>query len=424
MSLVGEILNHSVPFVALGEELIRLTVLAILISHLYLLLIDGFMNNVTFSRLTKASFKLNIFSIINLWAAYFVSAIIFIYLYSEAPTFLKIASPHELMPSDVVLISLVAIYIGRIVTKNSGVFYGRVYYSTLLAFASLFFMFNLFILIGYNNLSIEYLTKNAIGFVHKNSYIIVWAIPGTLILSTLGEFMLSKMRPTKRSLMCVSEKLPSNFLIATGMQQIGVSLRDEVLGDHHGTVDKLREMLTSNELNQIRCFTRSLWIVDKIEKIAEEEGILLDTQNFKIIKLPDGLAKKRLAEDACKRSPSIDYLLNRRQLEFYEDYDAYVKRSGSLYKYDVKDYDIGDLRFVIVEYSNKTRNMMIFTKDTGPIGNIVGAYSDETYIIQIFNNIFDLLWQIAEITPKKHLVLNEQVPWWHRTAQGECMAGI
>lgn len=420
-----EIMNIFVTSTALAIKLIWLTFLAIVISHLYLLLIDGFMNNITFSRLTKASFKLNAFSIINLWAAYLVSAILFIYLYSEVPTFLNIAPPSELATSDIVLISLVAIYIGRIITKNSGVFYGRVYYSTLLAFASLIFMFNLFLIKGSSNLTVGYLIELVFGFVHENSFVIGGVIPCTLILATAGETILSISRPTKRTLMCVSEKLPSNFLIATGLQHSGlVSIRQEVLGNHHGTVDKLREMLTPYEIKQIKCFTRSLWIVEKIEKIAKEKKIDLGKENFKIVKLPDEVARKSFAADACNRSPSIDYLLKRRQLEFNEDYKDYLKRCDSLYKYDVREYDIGDLRFAIVEYSDNTKKMMIFTKDTSPIGNIVGAYSDEAYVLQMFANIFDITWQIAGKPQKRDIEARIQVPWWYITPMSPSIEGI
>lgn len=381
---------------------LKLAILTVILSLLYFILTDGFMNNVTLFRITKASFKLDKLTVVHLWMAYFIASLLMIYIYYYAQNFINPSGLSKgFLPEDIAFISLSVVFLGRIITKFSGVIYGRTFLTTFITFGALVVVIQLMVIKGHD-LTWDFIIHSPANFIEKTSLETIWCAIGTLVLATLGEFVLSIIPPTNRSLMCISEKFPSDFRICTGLQKSGVDMiTSEILGNHHGTIDELKEVLTSKHLKMVKCFTRSLWVIEKIETINKDYFIGLNKHNMRIIKLPDDVAEEKFAKDAFSRYPSLDYFLGRRKSQFDDTKEEYKKRLVLLEKYDTRNYDIGDLRFILVEYCDGDKVIIFLTRDTGPLGTIIGIYSEESYIIEIFNNIFNTVWEIA--TPAPHL---------------------
>lgn len=123
------------------EETILVIVMPILIAFIYIFLVSGFLSDVFISRLTKASFEIAPRNIIDLWFGYFLGMLVFSYIVHQFVKYnaLDIDSSSEIL---VVIIGLTFLYLGRIVTKNKGIFYGRLHFSSLFILGSLFFVLN------------------------------------------------------------------------------------------------------------------------------------------------------------------------------------------------------------------------------------------------------------------------------------------
>ena len=103
------------------EEVILVVIMPIFISFIYIWLVSGFLSDVFISRITKASFEISPSNIIDLGFGYFLGMLVFTYIVHQ---FVK----YSLVSIDassgvlVVIIGLTFLYLGRIVTKNKGIF--------------------------------------------------------------------------------------------------------------------------------------------------------------------------------------------------------------------------------------------------------------------------------------------------------------
>jgi hypothetical protein len=375
---------------------IILSSISIIISVAYFYISDGIENNVCIPRLTKASFKLDIYTILQLWVGYFVSCVIFFMIYYFLPRIINPNYSNCAVEMDLlVILGFFVVFLGRIVTKHHGVIQGRLFYSTLLSSAFLLLIINAFTTINYGGFQ---------GLVKLPSDLLIEVHPffgifliGSFFLSTAGEFILSISNSGKRSVVCIAEKLPSDFEVITGLQGCGRNrlvshMIQEFSGKHHGIEDKLEDILTTKAIKEIRCFSKSLWIVERIKKT--ERDTKLDFRSvLKVIKVPDIIAMEKFAKRSYDRYPSLDSLHSKRYLEFEEDWDKYLHRKKILTEYEWMDYDIGDLIFFIIEYIEGDRNIMILTRDTSAMGSIIGAFSEEPYIIDLYDNMFKNIWK-------------------------------
>ena len=300
----------------------------IFISFIYIWLVSGFLSDVFISRITKASFEISPSNIIDLGFGYFLGMLVFTYIVHQ---FVK----YSLVSIDassgvlVVIIGLTFLYLGRIVTKNKGIFYGRLHFSSLFIFGSIFFILNSIIM--WKSLSGVYgvhydLTVTA--FIYRiNSTlifiqsIIIPTLIGTIMLSTFGEFFLYR-HPHKhpRSLLAVSEKFPSDFMVITGKK---------------GLREQSNLMLGENEdIKSMKCVTKSCTMVKDIEgairrkckEQGEKDGKKEIGLNYKIIKAP----RDRTIEDfknAVNNLPfSIEWLFKKKYDQ--ELYSKFVRRRG------------------------------------------------------------------------------------------------
>lgn len=89
------------------------------------------------------------------------------------------------------------------------------------------------------------------------------------------------------------EKFPSGFFAYSGMHE--KNFRDvyaEVKGEHHGLIDKLEKILKLPENNTknikcIKCFVKSsLWLVEQMDKILENEYLTTKAEGIFILNVP------------------------------------------------------------------------------------------------------------------------------------------
>ena len=233
------------------EEVILVVIMPIFISFIYIWLVSGFLSDVFISRLTKASFEIAPRCIVDLWFGYFLGMLVFSYIVHQFVKYkvLEIDPTSEIL---VVIIGLTFLYLGRIVTKNKGIFYGRLHFSILFIVGSLFFVLNS--LIMWANLSgdgVQYITS----FLDRITSTLIFIqssikpiFLGTLILSTVGELCLyQQQHKHPRSLLAVSEKFPSDFMVITGK---------------NGIREKSNLMLGENEDRiSMKCVTKSCTMV-------------------------------------------------------------------------------------------------------------------------------------------------------------------
>lgn len=62
-------------------------------------------------------------------------------------------------------------------------------------------------------------------------------------------------------------------------------------------------------------------------------------------------------------------------------------------RYETREYDLGRMAFLLVEYTNEEKCLMLIVLDTGPRRNRIGLYTEEGYIIEAFGNLFDCAWK-------------------------------
>ena len=381
-----------------AKEVILVAIIPIFISFIYIWLVSGFLSDVFISRITKASFEWSPSNIIDLWFGYSLGMLVFSYIVHQ---FVK----YGLFDMDtfsivlVVIIGLTLLYLGRIVTKNKGIFYGRLHFSSLFILGSIFFVLNSIIMLKsasgeygglYTLLVIPFLDRIIETHIFFQSFIIHILI-GTIMLSTAGEYALYRL-PHKhpRSLLAVSEKFPSDFMVITGK---------------NGIREKSNLMLGENEDRiSMKCVTKSCTMVKDIEgairqkyqEQGEKEGKKEIRLNYKIIKAP----KDRSIEDfknAVNNLPfSIEWL---RKKTMIKGYIANLLEGAAILKgletddmVEVKEFYFGELRFLIVEDSSGGKKLLFSARDRGPMMNRVGLYTEEPYIVESFANLFDNTW--------------------------------
>lgn len=287
-------------------------------------------------------------------------------------------------------------FLGRIITKYEGNVQGKFYYSTFLTFGFLLLLIDFFRL---GSLSYIDLLHAPYKFSESVHHILGSLFFGTLFLSTIGEACLSISCSPQRAISCITEMLPSDFQEVTGLQECGLDhWRLEVFGEHHGAHEKMVKILMNgrkNKISQILCFSKSLWMIERIRQIDLLNQLDL-SDKVRVMKLPDSIAREKLAKRILERNPSFDDLRNGRADEIERDWKDYQMRLPMLKNFDFLDYNIGDLRFMLTVCENGEKNILLITRDTGPSGTLIGIYSEESYIVEYFHDMFNRIWTANE----------------------------
>jgi hypothetical protein len=397
----------------LGEAL-ELGIYSIIISWGYITVIGGLLSDVYIPKITRASFGLSIISNVYLWFAYMVGGFLNIYLINNCVIMIKdnfridqsteLGSFSILNPSFtsscVILLALSILYIGRIITKKKGIFYGKLHFSSFFLIGFTLFVFNLLntaILLDSSSL-VSSILSNYIQIIDKNIGIFVdnaiACATGTLMLATIGEGILIVTPSVPRSLLAISDKLPSDLRVITG---------------HKGVDSKLKEMLSRDKVvTKLRCITKSCSILNIIEMdiynqfFEYEERKKQDGQTCKpclqIINAPEDKFLADLDKSLGKLSQRSIGIFSKR-LNKEERINQYNKSKMILNNLkndkmaEVRESYFGDLRFVSIDYENQDKSLMLIVRDGGSLMDRVGVYTEEPYIIDIFINLFDKKWE-------------------------------
>lgn len=374
--------------------------MAILLAYLYFYFAYGYFSVIVLYKLTKASFKLDRTSIFDLFVAYFFALMMTIVLYIHIPQ----SSKTTIMdPTTGIFLGIILVYLGRMITKNLGVFYGKVHFSALFLTGGVLILYRTLSALGFPDQIglINFYINSLDGityFISAYQYQIVISFFAAIILSIVGEFLLSILKPKERKLISVLEKMPSGFLTYTGLHQRNISdISKEITGEHHGLLDKIEEILKPSEeykIESIRCVVKSLWIIEQIDDILGKNNALKN--NILVIKRPDRQAIFEYIDRTFERAPSLDILYDGREKSIDSFIHKYGDRIKRLKNYKARDYDLDELAFLLTEYDNGVKCLLLIVFDTGPRMNRVGLYTEESYIIDAFANLFDSAWKIAE----------------------------
>jgi MFS family permease len=236
-------------------------------------IISGFLNDVTLRRLTKASFNLSSIGILDLFLAYFIGMMSFLFIYYYCND-----EKNEILcsstPESVAIFGLMLLFCGRIITKRQGVFFGKLHFSTLFVSSAILLIFDTIIQCKLNlsdfgsNFGLNTMEKvvnqsynmssNYLAFIYNTGQTEIYSLlfislAGCMVLSVIGEAYLSFTEPSSKSLLAVAEKFPSDFKVITGI--------------HKGN-DNIKQLLKDNFENNIiikvRCATKSLVFLDLI----------------------------------------------------------------------------------------------------------------------------------------------------------------
>jgi hypothetical protein len=402
------------------QQFILLPLAAIILAIFYFYFAYGYFSIVVLHRLTKASFKLDYISIIDLFMAYFFALIVFLVVYYHLQKSIFYVSMSS---NAAILLGISIVYLGRLITKNLGVFYGKVHFSAIFLTGAVLILFRSIYgfetLNSINPLAFYNYSINGISyFAEYYSRQITTSAFAAIILSTFGELLLSMTPPKERKLVSVIEKFPSGFFTYTGLHERNFEdLFKEVKGKHHGLIDKLEQMLKPNNGDQIKtvkCAVKSsLWLIQQMDrilgsddKIVDDNGKEIKRKNICILKRPDNLAILDHISSTFKRDPSPDIFFSGRENDIKNFIRKYIKRSKILKWYMTKEYDLGRMAFLAVEYTNDKKCMLLIVFDTGPRMNRVGLYTEEGYIVDSFTNLFDCAWSIStDYDPDKCQIL-------------------
>lgn len=292
------------------------------------------------------------------------------------------------------------VYLGRVITKYKGVYFGKIYFSTIFISSITLISFNLLTSLSIINflegsIDLGILSSFLYDFITRYNYSIIQAFVGSVTLASLGELVLSVSNEKETSLLNVSELFPSDFKIISGLQNdpnLG-KLIDGFRGHRIGVEDKLKVILSNKNIIRFKCVTRSLWIIEQIDILIKENNLKIDRKECRILKSTYESAMIEYAKFVFNRGFSIDLVLKKRS-EIIKDYSLrYLERSALLSAFDVKEFDFGDINYIIFECTNGSKEILFFVRDTGPRMERVGLLSHEIYIIELFEILFNKAWK-------------------------------
>jgi len=384
-----------------------LIVIFLPISILYVKAFSGYISDVFVGKLTKASFEIDIPNIFDIWVGYSIGMIVFIFMVLRMEFYGKFSVDID----QVLFIGFFSLYIGRIITQQKGVYFGKIHFSILFILSTVFFTivcasiifsdFSSFSLSGLSNLfhgiQTAYLDglRETLDFI--KSFITLYFL-GPVILASVGEYFLYRQQSKKvRSIVAVSEQLPSDFKSITGRE---------------GIAKKLNQLFNnSSRIINVRCVTKSCTMPYEIRGLIENEyarmheDILANRVKpcYRILRSPERYVFRDYYTRIINMKVSMDMLRDKTRLmqEYKNDYDKKLKSLLELKEQklvDEKSYYFGQMRFIILDYENGDRKMLMIVKDTSIRKSRVGLFTEEPYIINVFQSMFDSIWDTVEVS--------------------------
>ena len=384
--------------------------LAIVLCYIYIRFVEVFFKDTVINRLTKASFEVDFNSILDLSFSYFVTLAAYMYLFNN----IYRVNQNESF-SYATIFGFALVYIGRAITKSKGVSYGRVFfYGIFMSFLLLLF-YNVFlsIVITYKFQLVELIkTLPAVidGVTRFYGFMIIWFIIGSVFLASVGELVLSMANETPKSLLCIADLFPADLRIITGLQKkINYKeIKEEFIGERNGIDSKLEEILNDKKFSYFICITRSIWIVERINNVIRNKNMIIKKEKCKILKSTYKVAIKAYIQYKDDQDLTLEHVLSKRTKIIKDYIIKYKERCNLLAGYNVREYDMGDLDFIISVYSDNRKEILFLVRDTSPRPKRVGLLSKERYLIDLFEIIFDNAWNQAKVFKQSMPINSEQ----------------
>lgn len=395
----------------------------VIYSLLFYRILSGFLYDVTLRRLAKASFNLTRVDILDLSIAYFIAILSFIFIYLFIQHNILTDNPISNKLIEYILsiskesfgiYGIILIFLGRVLTRKQGAFYGKLHFSSIFISSSILLVFD-FIIQGRFNFSdfASNISLLSISHFMATSYQIIMAfinllyggpishsllslsIVGTVVLSTIGESYLSILPPDVKSVLAVTEKFPTDFKVITG-----VNIRYDKI---RHTIDSMFE----GRIISVKCVTKTLVWIDLLEENIRKQQILNPTfpnklrLDYRILKAPKDTALDDYKETIEALPYSFAHITQYGKQICDEAKDEYDLRSEALaYLQDInylsaRNYYFKDIVYLITEDQLGSKKLLYLVKDRSAINSRVGLYTEQPYIIELFENIFENAWTDA-----------------------------
>ena len=299
---------------------------------------------ITIGKLTRASFDVNLINCADLFIAYSFSTLLFFILYYYASSIISVSLPaapsnqtaqtitsykNDHLELIFILISFLVLYFGRVISKQQGSIFGKLFYAPLFISGSIVFLLNNF----YKDLiSTDMFMNTLYGCRHMMLF-------GPLILASLGELILFNakffnfiMKDDKKSTIAIDDLFPSSYEIMTGNIS---AFENNIYKINSGSaiLSKIRDMLSDECVINIMCVTKSLWAIETIStSITNRYEDNSRNQYFiplycRIMKSPEDIAKKDFLKREAKKPffwESFKLLFDDTPLSNYDDAYSYT----------------------------------------------------------------------------------------------------
>lgn len=409
------------------------TIMAIMLSLFYFNQISGVLENVIVNRTTKSSFEINGKNVLDLWYSYFLGFIAILYLFfakkADAIELLKIFNTidgNQIMDQHtsnilIFLFVLILLFAGRIITRRSGVFYGKLHFSIIIIPTTLLMFFQTLLLIV-NSFSMQEISFSSFfaeliltiwnlivalyggiyNYLIYFSQFYVGGFIGCGILAILGELLLSSIPPSRRSMLAIAEKFPSDFKNLTGI--------------YRNVPQELSQILKKGDIVGLKWATKYLLFAEDIEPIIKTQysKAKIKTHNeldYRVLKTSSKLALNDCGNHIDKLNLCLGDILRplSYRAELKEDLKKNYERRNRCINYlkdigciQLGEYYFDNLDFLVINYLNELgeekRTLLFIVRDTGPTANRIGLHTEEPYIIDIFEDLFEKGWDLRTET--------------------------
>ena len=191
------------------------------ISFLYVKVFSGYISDVFVGKLTKASFEINIPSIFDLWVGYSIGMIAFVFMILRMEFYGKFSADID----QVLFIGIFSLYIGRIITHEKGVYFGKIHFSILFILSTVFFTIACtdLIFIDFSSVSLNdlYGSLNEVNSLYINGLKQILDFTKSFIMSfLLGPILLSFVRGNISYTFIEAKKLGRSLQLVRRLLQI------------------------------------------------------------------------------------------------------------------------------------------------------------------------------------------------------------
>lgn len=177
----------------------------------------------------------------------------------------------------------------------------------------------------------------------------------------------------------------------------------KVVTGKYGIEVKVKEMTKArDDISSLKCVTRSCHSTSYLSDLFEY--ICTNRSNktmpiCRILRSSESDVKAYYNNSLSNLHMPLGRVNNYKPRKINTLMTSYRARTILLGKYElksqgrikVKEAYLGDLKFLIVGYDDK-RKMLLSVKDAKISINHVGIYTEEPYIIDIFENMFETVW--------------------------------